>query len=82
MVQDSGNGLVLKMGPTGEKMFPLLHWSGNTYVFDLSGENAPPGSIARVDFKPDVSNAYGVFGSLTMDYYAEDIAGGTFKRTP
>lgn len=82
VVQASGNGLVLKMGPTGAKIFPLLHWSGNTYVFDLSGENAPSGSIARVDFKPDVSNASGVSGSLTMDYYAEDIAGGTFKRTP
>ncbi len=79
VVEASGNGLVLKMGPTGAKMFPLCHWSGNTYVFDLSGENAPPGSITKVDFKLDAS---GVSGSLTMDYYAEDIAGGTFTRTP
>lgn len=79
VVEASGSGLVLKMGPTGAKIFPLQHWSGNTYVFDLSGENAPPGSLARVDFKPGAS---GVSGSLAMDYYAEDIARGTFTRTP
>lgn len=79
VVQVSGSGLVMRMGPTGAKIFPMRHWSGNTYVFDLSGENAPPGSVARVDFKPDGS---GVSASLTMDYYAEDVAGGTFTRTP
>ncbi|HET7835561.1 MAG TPA: serine hydrolase [Variovorax sp.] len=79
VVEASGSALTLKMGPTGAKSFPLRHWSGNSYVFDLSGENAPPGSVARVDFKPGAS---GVAGSLTMDYYAEDIARGTFTRTP
>ena len=79
VVEPGGNGLVLRMGPTGARTFTLRHWSGNTYVYDLSGENAPPGSIARVDFKPDAS---GVSASLTMDYYAEDIAHGTFTRTP
>jgi hypothetical protein len=66
------------MGPTGARTFTLRHWSGNTYVYDLSGENAPPGSIARVDFMPDAS---GVSASLTMDYYNEDLAHGTFTRT-
>ena len=79
VVEASGGGLVLKMGPTGATVFPLRHWSGNTYVFDLSGENAPPGSLARVDFKPDAS---GVCASLAMDYYAEDVTKGTFTRTP
>lgn len=78
VVDVSGSGLVLRMGPTGERVFPMRHWSGNTFVFDLSGENAPPGSVARADFKPDAS---GVSGSLTIDYYAEDLAGGTFTRT-
>lgn len=78
VVEASGNALVLKMGPTGARTFTLRHWSGNTYVYDLSGENAPPGSIARVDFMPDAS---GVSASLTMDYYNEDLAHGTFTRT-
>jgi CubicO group peptidase (beta-lactamase class C family) len=79
VVQASGNTLVLKMGPAGARVFTLRHWSGNTYVYDLSGENAPPGSVARIDFKPDAS---GVSASLTMDYYDEDLAQGTFTRTP
>jgi CubicO group peptidase (beta-lactamase class C family) len=79
VVEASGSGLVLKMGPTGARIFPLRHWSGNTYVFDLSGENAPPGSMSRIDFKPDAS---GVSASLAMDYYAEDTTRGTFTRTP
>lgn len=78
VVEASGSGLVLKMGPTGARAFTLRHWSGNTYVYDLSGENAPQGSIARIDFTPDAS---GVSASLTMDYYAEDITHGTFTRT-
>ena len=77
VVEASGSGLVLKMGPTGARAFTLRHWSGNTYVYDLSGENAPQGSIARIDFTPDAS---GVAASLTMDYYAEDITHGTFTR--
>jgi CubicO group peptidase (beta-lactamase class C family) len=79
VVEASGSGLVLKMGPTGAKVFPLRHWSGNTYVFDLSGENAPPGSISTIDFKP---GAFGVSGSLAIEYYAEDLTRGTFTRTP
>jgi CubicO group peptidase (beta-lactamase class C family) len=79
VVEASGNALVLKMGPTGARTFTLRHWSGNTYVFDLSGENAPPGSVARVDFKPGTS---GVSVGLTMDYYDEDLAHGAFTRTP
>ncbi len=79
VVQANGSALELKMGPAGGRVFALRHWSGNTYVFDLSGENAPPGSVARVDFTPDAS---GVSASLTMDYYAEDIARGKFTRAP
>lgn len=79
VVEASGSGLVLKMGPTGARIFPLRHWSGNTYVFDLSGEKAPHGSISRIDFKPGAS---GVSGSVAIEYYAEDIARGTFTRAP
>ena len=79
VVETGGSGLVLRMGPKGAKIFPMRHWSGNTFVFDLSGENAPPGSVARVDFTPQ---GPGVSASLKMDYYDEDIAQGTFTRTP
>lgn len=79
VVEAGGGGLVLRMGPTGARVFSLRHWSGNTFVFDLSGENAPPGSVARVDFAPGAS---GVSGSLKMDYYDEDLTHGTFTRTP
>lgn len=79
VVQVSGSGMVLKMGPTGARSFVLRHWSGNTYVFELQGENAPPGSISKIEFKPGVS---GVSESLTMEYFAEDTTHGTFVRTP
>jgi CubicO group peptidase (beta-lactamase class C family) len=79
VVEDSGSGLVLKMGPTATRIFPLRHWSGDTFVFDLSGENAPPGSVSRIDFDP---NASSVANSMTLEYYAEDLAHGQFTRTP
>jgi CubicO group peptidase (beta-lactamase class C family) len=79
VVEDSGGGLVLKMGPGGAKSFVLRHWSGNTFVIDLSGENAPPGSISRIDFKVGPS---GRSESVQMEYFSQDIARGVFTRAP
>ena len=79
VVEASGSGLVLKMGPVGARTFTLRHWNGNTFVFDLSGENAEPGSLSRIDFKPGVS---GLSESLQIEYYAQDIARGVFTKTP
>lgn len=78
VVEAAGSGLLLKMGPGGIKTYALRHWSGNTFVFDLAGENAEPGSVSRIDFKPGAS---GVSESLQIEYYAEDIARGVFART-
>ena len=79
VVEANGGGLVLKMGPAGARTFALRHWNGNTFVFDLSGENAEPGSLSRIDFKPGVS---GLSESLQIEYYAQDIARGVFTKTP
>ncbi|MDM0085069.1 serine hydrolase [Variovorax sp. J31P179] len=79
VVEVSGGGLLLRMGPTGTKIYALRHWSGNTFVFDLSGENAEPGSLSRIDFRP---GAPGVSQSLQIEYYAEDVARGVFTLKP
>ena len=79
VVETAGSGLVLKMGPGGAKRFALRHWSGNTFVIDLSGESATPGSISRIDFRPGVS---GLSDSVQMEFYAEDMTHGVFTRTP
>lgn len=79
VVEASGSGLRLRMGPGGATIYPLRHWDGNRFVFDLSGENAEPGSISRIDFKP---GATGVSDSLQIEYFAQDLAHGVFKRMP
>ncbi|WP_442287856.1 serine hydrolase [Variovorax sp. M-6] len=79
MVESSGSGLVLKMGPGGARVFALRHWNGNSFVFDFPREIAEPGALSRIDFKPGVS---GLSDSLQIEYYAEDIAGGVFTKTP
>ena len=79
VVEASGSGLVLKMGPGGAKAFALRHWNGNSFVFDFPRELAEPGSLSRIDFKPGVS---GLSESLQIEYYAEDIADGVFTKTP
>ena len=78
VVQASGGALVLKMGPQRAKTFALRHWDGNTFVFDLAGENAATGSLSRVDFEPDAS---GESTRLRIEYFAEDLAHGLFQRS-
>lgn len=79
VVEAGGSGLQLRMGPAGATTYLLRHWDGNTFVFDLSGENAEPGSVSRIDFRPGPT---GVSESLQIEYFAQDIARGVFKRTP
>lgn len=50
VIEAVGSGLQLTMGAGGRIVHPLRHWDGNTFVFDLQGENAPPGSISRTNF--------------------------------
>ena len=79
VVEASDSGLRLRMGPGGATAYPLRHWDGNSFVFDLSGENAEPGSISRIDFRLGTT---GVAESLQIEYFAQDLARGVFKRTP
>jgi CubicO group peptidase (beta-lactamase class C family) len=77
VVEAAGNGLQLRMGAGGRVVYPLRHWNGNTFVFDLEGENAPPGSISRIDFQV---GATGSADRMQMEYYAQDLARGAFNR--
>lgn len=47
--------LWLTVGPDRFR-YALQHWDGNTFVFDLTGENAPPGSRSAVEFLLDERN--------------------------
>lgn len=48
----TGDTLWLTLGPAGLR-WPLRHWDGNTFVYALANENAPPGSLAAVTFGAD-----------------------------
>ncbi|WP_328403940.1 serine hydrolase [Nocardia sp. NBC_00403] len=69
VVSDAGGTLVLALGPAG-RTYPLKHWDGDTFVFTLSDENAPPGTVSKATFTAD---------ALTLEYFDEDGL-GTFKR--
>jgi CubicO group peptidase (beta-lactamase class C family) len=72
-----GDALVLRIGPAGME-FPLRHWDGNVFVYTPRGENAPDGSISRIDF---TLNKSGAARSLAIEYYAPS-GQGTFTRKP
>ncbi|HEY5853767.1 MAG TPA: serine hydrolase [Aldersonia sp.] len=57
--------LVLALGPGGQT-FDLRHWDGNTFVFELSSENAPPGTVSQAEFDGN---------SLTLEYFDDDGLG-------
>lgn len=61
--------LTLALGPKPE-VFRLKHWDGDTFVFDISTENAPPGSVSNATFAGD---------RLTVEYFDQDRM-GTFTR--
>ena len=63
-----GDGLVLRLGPTGE--WPLEHWSGDEFVFRPYSENANPGSISKATFTGD---------TLVLEYFDQHDL-GTFTR--
>ncbi len=79
IVEAGSGGLVLRMGPDAKTSVALRHWSGNGFVFDLQGENAPPGSISKIDFVPA---GPGAAGSLQIEFFSEDAAHGVFTRVP
>jgi CubicO group peptidase (beta-lactamase class C family) len=68
-ITQAGRGLQLSMGPRNDT-FPLTHWDGDTFIFTLQNENAPPGTISKATFAGN---------ELTLEYYDRNKL-GTFKR--
>lgn len=67
-ISEQNGSLVLAMGVG--KTFPLKHWNGDTFAFELNTENAPPGSISKANFSGS---------QLNLEYYDEEGM-GTFTR--
>lgn len=70
-----GQELVMILGPEA-KEFPLTHWSGLTYSYEPTGENAV--GISAVDFAAPVG---GDSPSVTVEFLNADGL-GTFVRQP
>ncbi|WP_425302354.1 serine hydrolase [Nocardia neocaledoniensis] len=68
-ISEAGGELVLTLGPA-QRRYPLRHWDGDTFAFELFGENAPPGSVSSARFDGD---------RLVLNYFDEDGL-GTFTR--
>lgn len=68
-VEMSGAALVMKMGPTPLTL-PLEHWDGDVFTFQLTNENAPPGTISKATFTGN---------QVTLEYY-DKLGLGTFVR--
>ncbi|WP_240949062.1 DUF3471 domain-containing protein [Microbacterium salsuginis] len=63
-----GGELELAVGPTGR--WPLEHWSGDEFVFRLTGENGTAGSISKATFD----------GSALVLEYFDQHGLGTFTQ--
>jgi CubicO group peptidase (beta-lactamase class C family) len=68
-VSASGGTLTVSLGPRPE-VYRLKHWDGDAFVFDLTSENAPPGSVSKAVFNGD---------RLTLEYFDQDRM-GSFTR--
>lgn len=66
-----GDGLMMAAGPGGSR-WPLQHWDGDVFALAPQGENANPGSLFAVTFRPAA-------GSVTVEYWDGDGL-GTFTR--
>lgn len=73
-IQLDGDQLWLQAGPAAVR-WPLRHWDGDTFMFDLQGENAPDGSVSAVWFERSAAGAFAVRVEW-MDQYGL----GTFRR--
>lgn len=72
-----GDGLLGRLGPTGGFEIRLEPWDGDEFAFDVSGEEAPPGSRSSAVFERNGGDATAV----TLGYF--DRWGlGTFTRSP
>jgi len=68
-VTATDGALRLALGPRPE-VFALRHWDGDVFVFDVTSENAPPGSVSKAVFDGD---------GLTLEYFDSEKM-GTFSR--
>ncbi|MET8655318.1 serine hydrolase [Nocardia aurea] len=68
-VTDNAGTLTLTIGPAN-RTYPLKHRDGDTFTFELLGENAPPGTISRATFAGD---------TMTAEYFDEEGL-GVFRR--
>jgi CubicO group peptidase (beta-lactamase class C family) len=68
-VAERDGGLTVSLGP-GPDTYRLTHWDGDTFVFDLTDENAPPRSVSKAVFDGN---------RLTLEYFDQDKM-GTFTR--
>ena len=70
-----GDRLVGRLGPTGGFEIDLEPWDGDVFAFEISGEEAPPGSRSSASF----AMAGGQAASVVLAYF--DRWGlGTFLR--
>lgn len=76
VIVHKAGAFTLTLGNKGQKSFPLRHWDGDTFVFDLDGEDAAPGSVSTLVF----DRKRGKAKSLQIEYFGEDIAKGVFRR--
>ncbi len=68
-VTEKSGELIVALGPKPD-VYPLKHWDGEVFVFDVTSENAPPGSVSKAVFDGD---------RLTLEYFDSDKM-GTFSR--
>jgi CubicO group peptidase (beta-lactamase class C family) len=68
-VVETGGTLTVSLGPRSDS-YQLKHWDGDEFVFDVTSENAPPGSVSKAVFDGD---------RLTLEYFDSDTM-GTFIR--
>lgn len=69
VVTDAGGTLTLTLGPK-RQAFALKHWDGDVFTFDITSENAPPGSVSKATFAGD---------RLVLEYFDQERM-GTFLR--
>lgn len=68
-VTDSGGVLTVSLGPRPD-VYPLKHWNSDEFVFDVTSENAPPGSVSKAVFAGE---------RVILEYFDSDKM-GTFTR--
>ena len=73
-IAEEGGGLVLKAGPQ-PVAYPLTHWTGDSFVFEPGGENAPDGTRSEVSFRMGADTA----DAVTVEFWNGEGL-GTFTR--